>query len=93
MKPFFSEKNSKNEKINLVEGAKIISNDVEVAETFNNYFSDVVEILEIKGYHDEYSPNNNLSDIENIINKFRYHPSIGFTPEDYLTYYVYLNLI
>ena len=76
MKPFFSDKNSKNEKIILVEKEQIISDDKEVAETFNTYFSNSVKLLGIKDYNSEYIPEKDKSPIENIVNKFKNHPSI-----------------
>ena len=47
VKPFLSEKNKSSEKITLVKNEEIISDDVEVANTLNNYFSNVVENLKI----------------------------------------------
>ena len=37
MKPFFSDKSKSNNKIALIEGDITISNDVEVAETMNDF--------------------------------------------------------
>ena len=47
VKPFLSEKNKSREKITLVKNEEIISDDVEVANTLNNYFSNVVKNLKI----------------------------------------------
>ena len=47
IKPFLSEKNKSREKITLVKNEEIISDDVEVANTLNNYFSNVVKNLKI----------------------------------------------
>ena len=49
VKPFFSEKHFINNKIALIEVEEIISNDREVADTFNWYFANVVENLDIEG--------------------------------------------
>ena len=76
MKPFFSEKDNISKKITLIEGDDIISNNHEVAEVMNNYFSNIVEKLDIKGYcTDRFMPNEH-DKILNIIDKFKYHPSI-----------------
>ena len=76
VKPFFSEKNIINKKIVLVEGDKIISNDKQVADTMNTYFSNVVSLLDIKGYKSSYSYNTDTDEIQNCVNKFKSHPSI-----------------
>ena len=47
VKPFLSEKNKSREKITLVKNEEVISDDVEVANTLNNYFSNVVKNLKI----------------------------------------------
>ena len=48
VKPFFSSKAGDNERITLIEGVKVISNDREVAETFKSFFEITVENLGIK---------------------------------------------
>ena len=45
MKPYFSDKSHSNNKIVLTEGEKIISNDVELAETMNEFFVTVTDSL------------------------------------------------
>ena len=47
VKPFLSEKNKSREKIIFAKNEEIISGDVEVANTLNNYFSNVVKNLKI----------------------------------------------
>ena len=47
VKPFLSEKNKSREKITLVKNEEIISDDVEVANTLNNYFSNFAKNLKI----------------------------------------------
>lgn len=48
-----------------------------VAETFNSYFANIVETLDIKGFKTyNYSYNPEIDYISNIINKFKNHPSI-----------------
>ena len=76
MKPFFSEKSKSRNKITLVEGDTIISEDIMVAETMNMFFSNVVKELDILGYEENNTIATSSDDIENVINKFKSHPSI-----------------
>ena len=76
VKPLFSEKHFSNNKITL-EGEEIISNDREVADTFNLYFTSVVKNLDIEGFKTyDYSYVPEIGYISNIIEKFKHHPSI-----------------
>ena len=60
-----------------MEKDEILSNDLDVAETMNKFFSQVVDNLEINGYNtNDFLPDTNLDDISNIIIKFKNHPSI-----------------
>ena len=46
--PLFTEKNeSKNNKITFVEGGKVLTDHVKIAETFNSFFSNIVNTLNI----------------------------------------------
>ena len=81
----FSDKSYRNEKIILVDDNKIISKDEDVAETLNTYFADAVKNLDIKGFQNDYQPDENLSYIENYIKKFKNHPSIIKINENNLT--------
>ena len=47
VKPCLSDKTLKNGKIVLVEKEEVISNDVEIAKIFNEYFGNIVENLDI----------------------------------------------
>ena len=76
VKPLFSEKYFSTNKIMLLEGDEIISDDVQVAKKFNTYFTNVVHKLNIEGYELNYCYNSELDDISDIINKFKNHPSI-----------------
>ena len=75
VKPFFSEKSQKSQSITLVENKQIIDNDNLISETFNNFFSNIVENLDIV---DNFSSNLNKDEdpIVNAINKYENHPSI-----------------
>ena len=74
--PFFSEKHFRPNKITLIDGDEIISDDTAVAEKFNTYFANIVNNLNIEGYETDYVRQPELDDISNIIEKFKTHPSI-----------------
>ena len=76
IKPLFSEKNNISRKITLIDDEEIISNDIKVAETMNDFFSNAVSNLDIKGYQTNFHSNITNDNIVNIINKFKDHPSI-----------------
>ena len=61
IKPFFSDKSIQSSAITLVnkENNQIISDDLELAETFNNYFESAVANLGIKGYQNNVIENTN----------------------------------
>ena len=50
MKPFLSDKCTQTSKISLVDEGNVISNDLELAETFNKFFETAVDNLGIKEY-------------------------------------------
>ena len=74
IKPFFSDKNSKdNGCIILKENDKIINTNLEVANTFNDYFVDIAkDINDTDFYHEVFSN----SDVNNILNYHGSHPSV-----------------
>ena len=74
--PLFSDKHFGTHKITLLEGDEIISEDGEVAAKFNNYFSNVVNNLDIMGFETNYCYKPEIDNISNIIEKFNNHPSI-----------------
>ena len=72
VKPLFSEKKFSKRKLILVENEEIISNDLDVAENMNTFFSNIVENLEIYGYQAEHiNYDNDQSRISNIISFIR----------------------
>ena len=75
MKPLFSDKHTNSRNITLIDGEKIISNDTEVAEIMNGFFSDAVSTLGIKGYQTGLS-NVGPDKINDVITNFKDHPSI-----------------
>ena len=76
VKPLFSEQHFGNNKITLLDGDEIISEDAEVVEKFNKYFSNVVKNLKVVGFETGYYINPEIDEIFNIIKKFENHPSI-----------------
>ena len=74
--PLFSDKHFRLNKITLLVGDEIISEDAEVAKQFNNYFSNVVSKLNIKGFETDFIFNPENDTISNIIKKYNSHPSI-----------------
>ena len=50
MKPLFSETGGGSRKITLVKDDNIVSDDQEVAETFNHFFKNSVESLDIRKF-------------------------------------------
>ena len=77
IKSSFSDKGNQGQRITLVSNNEIISNDKELSETFMDFFSKAVDNLEIK--ENKYLLNLNFEskgEIEDIISKFKYHPSI-----------------
>ena len=64
-----------NKKITLIEGDIIISDDIKVAETMNNYFINAVKELQLKGYMNE-GIYDDKQDISRCITKYNKHPSI-----------------
>ena len=75
--PLFSDKHFSSQKITLVEGEEIISNDGDIAEVFNTYFANIVKTLDIEGFNTcDYSYNPELDYISFIMEKYNTHPSI-----------------
>ena len=78
IKPFLSDKSKCTQKICLKEGDTIISNNTEVANIMNKHFSDAVrKLAEAGGCSQLVLDYNSLEDpLENIIHRFKHHPSI-----------------
>ena len=76
-KPFFSDKVSSKNNISLIEGQKMILKDAEIAETFNEYFINIVPLLGIQKNNDLLSYNCHITDpINKILEEYKEHPSI-----------------
>ena len=83
VKPFLSGKKASREQTTLTENDKIISEDIDVAQSLNSFFSSIVTNLKIPEYTDNNSNSENITgQIIKIILKYRNHPSI-LTMEKY----------
>ena len=71
IKPCFSEKNIAKKKITLIENDIIVTEDKKVADIMNSFFSRSIQDLSRTGYN-----NDNLPDVNNIVEKFKCHPSV-----------------
>ena len=77
MKPFLSDKCNNASKISLVHKNNVISEDQELANTFNDFFEHAVDNLGIKEYASDENMNLISDDpIDNVILKYKNHPSI-----------------
>ena len=78
VKPLFSNKGDNTQNITLVKDKKIISDDVEVAQTFNQFFKESVKSLNINENKILQNDTGSLSDhVEIALRKFENHPSIN----------------
>ena len=78
IRPFFSDKQKDYQAdFTLIDNDEVTSNDNEVAEKFNNFFTDVIENLGIDPYikETEIDPCPDTP-INNIVRKYENHPSI-----------------
>ena len=77
VKPYFSDKSLSNENINLVDNNQIISDDICVAEIFNNFFSNAVKNLDITIDPSVIRNTENIiCPIECAVERYQTHPSI-----------------
>ena len=77
VKPLFSNKNPMSEKITLIEDARILSNDVEVAECFNEYFCNFTDSLDIDPLFKEVPEQISVEQmVLRAITKYKDHTSI-----------------
>ena len=64
IKPYFTDESINRDNITLVENEETVSDDNEISETLNNFFSEVVTNLNLPQYND---PTVNLEDIEDQV--------------------------
>ena len=77
MKPFFSDKGLGKNTITLVDEGKIISEDKDVANTLNHFFSNVTKNLDVDiPQNCIKNTSTTVDSIDHIIQKYSNHPSI-----------------
>ena len=77
VKPFFSDKGNGMENITLVDGDEIITDNQEIANTFNKFFDDAVDELGDFDNESILTDTGNIIDpVQKAIKKFERHPSI-----------------
>ena len=76
VKPLFSDKISHKDIISLTEDGKTITEDLPIAEIFNNYFSNVIRNLCDRNDPTEPGIAWSQNAVSTAVNKFRNHPSI-----------------
>ena len=75
-KPYFSNKHARGDsKIMLIENDKMLLKNEEVGKVFNQYFGHITDSLDLYEFPDE-KVCEGLDAIDNIVYKFRNHPSI-----------------
>ena len=76
--PLFSEKAFRKETIILNDNYRTITNNHELAETFNSFFSNITQNLKINSNLVEITENLNTSDlVSKALKKYEKHPSIN----------------
>ena len=93
MKPFFSEKNTSNKHITLIEGEDIISNDMKVAEIMNTFFATSATNLDIREYNTISILEPNQNTISNIVSMLFFFGGgvMHFCPETITTHAESIN--
>ena len=84
IKPLLSEKCIQSSKMFLVSNNKVISENLELAKTFNNYFGNAVNNLGIKECEFDLNVDSNcnyMNGVDIAIHKFKVHPSIKMINE------------
>ena len=75
-KPFLSSKYSPDERILLIEDNEIISDDSNISEIMNDYFTNITDSMNIKQWPEPDATDEFENDIDRAVNKYRNHPSI-----------------
>ena len=75
VKPLFTDKTLKDERITLVENNKVISDESKLVDIFGKYFGNIVQNLGIDGLTNISSENETVT-IRKAIKKYQNHPSI-----------------
>ena len=75
VKPSFTDKTLKDERITLVKNDKVVSDENKLVEIFSKYFGNIVQNLGIDGLTNISSDNETVT-IRKAIEKYQNHPSI-----------------
>ena len=81
VKPSFTDKTLKDERITLVENNKVVSDESKLVEIFSKYFGNIVQNLGIDGLTNTSSDNDAVT-IRQAIEKYQNHPSIKVIREN-----------
>ena len=76
VKPLFSDKVTVKEIINLTENGEILSSDTDIADTFNDYFSSVVQNLNIPRENSMLNMDLCINPVLEVVEKYKHHQSI-----------------
>ena len=76
VKPLFSDKITVKEIIKLTENTEILSSDTDKADTFNDYFRNVVQNLNIPRENSMLNTNICLNPVLAVVEKYKHHQSI-----------------
>ena len=76
VKPLFSDKITVKEIINLTENGEILSSDTDIADTFNDYFSSVVQNLNIPRENSMLNTDLCINPVLETVEKYKHHQSI-----------------
>ena len=76
VKPLLSDKITIKEKINLTDNGEILSSDTDIADTFNDYFSSVVQNLNIPRENSMLNTDLCINPVLEIAEKYKHHHNI-----------------
>ena len=74
--PLFTKRPLKGEKNTLIENGKNISNDAELCDIFNGFFSNIISKLNIPKKHQCFQNDMDADSVLSVLNAFKNHPSI-----------------
>ena len=74
--PLFTKRPLKGEKINLIENGKNISNDTELCDIFNGFFSNIISELNIPKKYQCFLNDMDSDSVLSVLNAFENRPSI-----------------
>ena len=75
MKPLFSDTITINEIINLTQNWKILGSHTDIADTFNGYFSNVVQNLNIPKENSILNTDLCINPVLEVVEKYKHHQS------------------